>query len=318
MMEDPNTKVWRNWKYDSRNSLIGGFCLSYNKILKDHSITEVNVHVQCWLLMGWQFIESVLWYTTRQRGKLQDKRRVNTILCGICILTLNNCSAMGLMVLKVSRSVNYSLRNIMLAEIVFNMGDQNMIFHHNPLMKYTLFTFLSITICLSLLVVKMENFNVNLNNSPNGSSTGSSELSHEAMLELCLVGTVLTDTPVRFQFMEERLHSIWCPGQRVTITQAGENRFHFQFYHEWDVERVLQNGPWTFDGFLLVLKKLEIGEAIADVQFNEAEVWVQVFNLPHGYMNEYVGMLIGCHIGRFVKYDESNYYGPGECTCGFE
>jgi hypothetical protein len=156
----------------------------------------------------------------------------------------------------------------------------------------------------------MENFNVNLNGSPNGSSTGSSEISHEALLELCVVGTVLTDKPIRFQFMEERLPSIWRPGQGVTITQAGENRFHFQFYHEWDLERVLQNGLWTFDGFLLVFKKLEIGEAISEVVFNEVEVWAQVFNLPHGYMNKYVGMLMGCHIGRFVHFDESNFYGP--------
>jgi hypothetical protein len=49
------------------------------------------------------------------------------------------------------------------------------------------------------------------------------------------------------------------------------------------MERILQNGLWTFEGFLLVLKKLSIGEAIADVSLDEVEVWVQVFNLPHGH-----------------------------------
>jgi len=67
------------------------------------------------------------------------------------------------------------------------------------------------------------------------------------------------------------------------------------------MERVLQNGPWTFDGYLLVFKKMDIGEAIADVVLNELEVRVQVFNLPLGYMNEYVGMLLGCHFGRYVR-----------------
>jgi len=38
------------------------------------------------------------------------------------------------------------------------------------------------------------------------------------------------------------------------------------------MERILQNGPWTFDGFLLVLKKLDIREIVFDVLFNEAEV----------------------------------------------
>jgi hypothetical protein len=309
MMEDSDTEAWRDWKFYSRNILIAGYSLSYKEILKSYSLTKVNMHFQFWLLICWQFIKYILCFM-RQMGKMQDKRRVNTIFYGICYLTLNISLAMGFMILKERIFVHYSLRNNMLLEIVFNRNDQDMVFHHNPHMQSALITFLLTTIYLSLSLAKMENFNVNLNNSPNGSSAGSSEVSHEALLELCLVGTVLTDRPVRFQFMEERLPSIWRPGQGVTITQAGENRFHFQFYHEWDVERVLQNGPWTFEGFLLVLKKLEIGEAIAEVQFNKAEVWVQVFNLPHGYMNEYVGMLIGCHIGRFVKYDESNYYGP--------
>jgi hypothetical protein len=34
------------------------------------------------------------------------------------------------------------------------------------------------------------------------------------------------------------------------------------------------------------------------------------FSTCHTVMTEYVGMLLGCHIGRFVKYDDSNYYGP--------
>jgi len=43
--------------------------------------------------------------------------------------------------------------------------------------------------------------------------------------------------------MGERLPSIGGPIQGVTITQVGENRFLFQFYHEWDMERILQNKP---------------------------------------------------------------------------
>lgn len=109
----------------------------------------------------------------------------------------------------------------------------------------------------------MENFNIN--DSPDASSAGSSKVTQEALLELCVVGTLLTDKPVRFQILEDRLPSIWRPGQGVTITRAEVNKFLFQFYHEWDMERVLQNGPWTFDGYLLVLKKMDIGEAIADV-----------------------------------------------------
>lgn len=89
----------------------------------------------------------------------------------------------------------------------------------------------------------------------------------------------------------------------VDITQVEASKFLFQFFHQWDMNRVLQEGPWTYDGSLLVMKKLSIREAIADVSLDEVEVWVEVFNLPHGYMNEYMGMLVGCHLGRFVRFD---------------
>lgn len=76
------------------------------------------------------------------------------------------------------------------------------------------------------------------------------------------------------------------------------------------MERTLWNKPWTFDGIPLVLKKLDIREVVSDVLFNEAKVLLQIFKFPNSYMNEYVGMLIDCQIGSFVKYGESNYYGP--------
>jgi len=72
--------------------------------------------------------------------------------------------------------------------------------------------------------------------------------------------------------MQERLSKLWRPGQGVTIEQVEENKFIFQFYHQWDMERILQEEPWTFDGFMLVLRKVNIGEAIADTVLYEIEI----------------------------------------------
>jgi hypothetical protein len=299
MMEDPDVTDFLSWRSYFWQVLIGVFSVNNDGILHVWFLAEVKFFFPFWF------------FIFKQYDKMQDRRMVNCICWGICILNWSSNYLIVLMILKTWRSAEYPLsKKGSSSDVLYIWSIKVIEIHHSQLMQFIHITILFATICLNCVITNMENFNVNINDSPNGSSTGSSELSHEALLELCVVGTVLTDKPVRFQFMEERLPSIWRPGQGVTITQAGENRFHFQFYHEWDLERVLQNGPWTFEGFLLVLKKLEIGEAISEVAFNEAEVWVQVFNLPHGYMNEYVGMLLGCHIGRFVKYDESNYYGP--------
>lgn len=110
--------------------------------------------------------------------------------------------------------------------------------------------------------------------------------------------------------MQERLSKLWRPGQGVTIEQVEDNKFIFQFYHQWDMERILQEGSWTFDGFLLVLRKVNIGEAIADTVLDEVKIWAQVFNIPFGFMHEDLTYLVGCHMGRYVSYDINNYYRP--------
>jgi len=66
------------------------------------------------------------------------------------------------------------------------------------------------------------------------------------------------------------------------------------------METILQEGSWTFDGFLLVLRKVNIGEAIADTVLDEVEIWAQVFNIPFGFMHEDLAYLIGCHMRCYV------------------
>src|SRR4051812_11380716 len=72
------------------------------------------------------------------------------------------------------------------------------------------------------------------------------------------------------------------------------------------MERIFQGGPWLFENFMLVLRKLQFGEDPLYVPLNEAEIWVQIHQLPFGFMGEDVGILIGNHIGQFIKYDERN------------
>jgi hypothetical protein len=110
--------------------------------------------------------------------------------------------------------------------------------------------------------------------------------------------------------MRDRLSKLWQPSHRVTISAIEENRFMFQFYHHLDMERIYQGGPWLFENHMLVLRKLEFGEEPTTVALDNADIWVQVHQLPFGFMNEQIGMLIGSHIGGFIKYDDTNNYSP--------
>ncbi|XP_058761828.1 uncharacterized protein LOC131635240 [Vicia villosa] len=140
-------------------------------------------------------------------------------------------------------------------------------------------------------------------NTRNGVFNAETNLAPEELLDLCLVGSLLTSKPVRFNVLRDRLSELWQPGQGVEISKMAENKFLFQFYHMWDLERIFQGGPWLFDNFMLVLRKTKFGEEPLALPLNEAEIWVQIHQLPLGFMNENIGVLIGEHIGKFIGYD---------------
>jgi hypothetical protein len=181
------------------------------------------------------------------------------------------------------------------------------ILHH--LMLSLLNIFLTFSILLNFLTVDMENLNINENTIGGRNYVDPDTISSDELLALCLVGSLLSDKPVKFHVMKERLATIWRPGQGVSISAMEENKFLFQFYHLWDMERVFQGGPWLFDNHMLVLKKLSVGDDPLAINLDVVEMWVQVFNLPFGFMNDTMGLLIGSHIGRFVKYDDYNNHG---------
>jgi len=80
----------------------------------------------------------------------------------------------------------------------------------------------------------------------------------------------------------------------------------FQFSHKLDIEKFLRGGPWFFNKHLMVLGAMEDGESPEQVPLNTVPFWIQVYNLPVGYMAETVGRNVGNYVGEFLEYDEKN------------
>lgn len=72
----------------------------------------------------------------------------------------------------------------------------------------------------------------------------------------------------------------WKPGKGVMVRDLGNNRFLFLFYHERDISRVVNDGPWTFDKNLVLLRRLTEGEDPLVVTLDVAAFWIQVHNVP--------------------------------------
>jgi len=65
----------------------------------------------------------------------------------------------------------------------------------------------------------------------------------------------------------------------------------------------MNNGPWSFNKHLLLLRRWEKGMTAFSVNFLYIPIWVQVWGLPFNLINEEAGRDIGSGIGRVVNVD---------------
>lgn len=124
--------------------------------------------------------------------------------------------------------------------------------------------------------------------------------------ELCLVGRFLTEKSINVRAMKLKMADLWKPAMGISIKDLKEGLFLFQFYHKEDMNWVVSNGPWTFDGALLVMSAIKTGEDPTRVPLVEVDFWVQIHDLPVGYMSEVVGKQLGNFFGQFLQYDTKN------------
>ncbi|XP_019164570.1 PREDICTED: uncharacterized protein LOC109160752 [Ipomoea nil] len=103
--------------------------------------------------------------------------------------------------------------------------------------------------------------------------------------------------------------AVWQPAMGVTMRQLQPQRFLIRFYHETDLNRILADGPWTYEQNLLILHKLHPGEDPEVVPLNQADFWVQIHSLPAGLRSEVVVSAIGSFLGTLVQADEKNFGG---------
>jgi hypothetical protein len=68
----------------------------------------------------------------------------------------------------------------------------------------------------------------------------------------------------------------------------------------------MNDGPWMYDNCNLVLERINPGMVPKDVELNHLDMWVQVHNLPFGFMQRRVGDAIGAYLGELKEYDEKN------------
>ncbi|XP_030963998.1 uncharacterized protein LOC115985176 [Quercus lobata] len=97
---------------------------------------------------------------------------------------------------------------------------------------------------------------------------------------LSLIGNFLTCKPFNKKAAQSMLRRAWGLEDGLQIIEVGTNLFQFKIDLEFEFERVLKGGPWTFDNQVLMLHKWQSGMTAKIVQFDLASLWVQIWGAP--------------------------------------
>ena len=85
----------------------------------------------------------------------------------------------------------------------------------------------------------------------------------------------------------------------------------FEFEDAFDLERVLEYEPWSFDKSLVVFKKAPDVESIPFLELDRVTFWVQIHNVLEKSLNHETGEAIGKTIGSMIQVANTEDGGAG-------
>lgn len=126
------------------------------------------------------------------------------------------------------------------------------------------------------------------------------------MYGLCIVGRFLTERKINVNEMKSKMADVWRPTMGINIKEIEQGIFLFQFYHKEDMNWVLKGGPWSFDNAMFEMAEVPKGEEPLNVPLWHVNMWMQIYELPSGFISEAMGKQLGDFFGEFLEYDNKN------------
>lgn len=99
------------------------------------------------------------------------------------------------------------------------------------------------------------------------------------------------------------MEKIWKVDKSMEFHEIGANCFVITFANSNDKNKVLEGCLWLFDNYLFVLKFFYENAQTNRLDFDPESFWVQMHNLPLGYIDQGMGEQIGGMIGNVVDID---------------
>ena len=118
-----------------------------------------------------------------------------------------------------------------------------------------------------------------------------------------MVGKLIADRFIGKEIIKRYLLKGWRPLGSFSLKVLGENMFLIDFEHSWDKSRVLEGRPWAFEGNLFFVKEFDGLTPPVKIEFEKADFWLRMFNLPLACMGNVVGSQIGSMVGQVEEVD---------------
>ena len=117
---------------------------------------------------------------------------------------------------------------------------------------------------------------------------------------LCLLGKLYTQHKFNVGAMKNVFKNVWKPAQGMIIRDLDWNLFVFQFFSKTDKDFVFNEGPWAFDGCILMLHEMTGLEQPSEVVFSTARFCVKAYDVPALKQTYNFAKFLGSQLGVFV------------------
>nr|POE67073.1 uncharacterized protein CFP56_62396 [Quercus suber] len=108
---------------------------------------------------------------------------------------------------------------------------------------------------------------------------------------------------VGFNFLHNRLLSLWKPAGRLDCVGLGNGFFLTRFYLKEDFETVLKRGPWFVGEHFLSIRPWMPNFRPTTANVSSIAVWIRLNELPIEYYNAEALLQIGKTIGNVLRVD---------------
>lgn len=122
-----------------------------------------------------------------------------------------------------------------------------------------------------------------------------------ATSDRAIIGKVLSTNVLHIQTIMSVLRPAWGNPRGLDVMSVGENIFMAEFGSKQDRDRILDGSPWTIGKKAGLLQQFDPSLRPSEVSFDKMAIWVRIYYIPFGYMNNEWGEVMAGRVGKVLK-----------------